>query len=235
MSASVSGNASANGSPSVSGNASANGSPSVNGGTAEGATMRGSAFRGKTAEGSAARRGKAAGTRRLNAVKSLLDPRPYAHLFRILHFYSYSHTRQKALLTRGRGVRLAPNVSIRNGERISIGDHAHIGERCYLWAGDGTGRIDIGEYALFGPEVFVTASDYQIAPDVPVMHQPRRERDIRIGRDVWLGARVVVTAGVEIGDGCVVGAGSVVTRSLPPGSIAVGAPARVVGKRGEPG
>ncbi|WP_242605562.1 acyltransferase [Frankia sp. Cppng1_Ct_nod] len=179
--------------------------------------------------------GNDAAARRINALKSVLDPRPYAHMFRILHFYAYSHTRQKVRLTLGSGVRLAPNVSIRNGERISIADHAHIGERSYLWAGNEAGRIDIGEYALFGPEVFVTASDYQIAPDVPVMHQPKRERDVRIGRDVWLGARVVVTAGVEIGDGCIVGAGSVVTRSLPPGSIAVGAPARVVGKRSEHG
>jgi acetyltransferase-like isoleucine patch superfamily enzyme len=63
------------------------------------------------------------------------------------------------------------------------------------------------------------------------MTQPRREADVIIGRDVWLGARVIVLAGVTIGDGCVIGAGSVVTRSLPPNSIAVGAPARVVGER----
>jgi acetyltransferase-like isoleucine patch superfamily enzyme len=63
------------------------------------------------------------------------------------------------------------------------------------------------------------------------MHQPRIEEDIVIGRDVWLGARVIVVAGVSIGDGCIVGAGSVVTRSLPPNSIAVGSPARIVGCR----
>jgi acetyltransferase-like isoleucine patch superfamily enzyme len=42
---------------------------------------------------------------------------------------------------------------------------------------------------------------------------------------------VVVLAGVTIADACVVGAGSVVTRSLEPGSIAVGCPARVVRRR----
>jgi acetyltransferase-like isoleucine patch superfamily enzyme len=40
-----------------------------------------------------------------------------------------------------------------------------------------------------------------------------------------------VGAGVTIGDGCVVSANSVVTRPLPPGSIAVGIPARVVRRR----
>ncbi|MBE7187857.1 DapH/DapD/GlmU-related protein, partial [Jatrophihabitans endophyticus] len=49
-----------------------------------------------------------------------------------------------------------------------------------------------------------------------------------IGDNVWLGAHVVVTSGVTIGERCVVGANSVVTRDLPPFSVAVGAPARVV-------
>jgi acetyltransferase-like isoleucine patch superfamily enzyme len=65
------------------------------------------------------------------------------------------------------------------------------------------------------------------------MRQPTIERDVVIGRDVWLGARVMVLPGVTVGDGSVVGAGSVVTRSLPPGAIAVGSPARIVGRRGD--
>jgi acetyltransferase-like isoleucine patch superfamily enzyme len=43
-----------------------------------------------------------------------------------------------------------------------------------------------------------------------------------------LGAHVVVTSGVTIGERCVIGANSVVTRDVPPHSIVVGAPARVV-------
>jgi acetyltransferase-like isoleucine patch superfamily enzyme len=87
---------------------------------------------------------------------------------------------------------------------------------------------------LLGPEVFITASNYQIKPGTPVMDQPKLERDVVIGDDVWLGARAMVVAGVEIGDGCIIGASSVVTRSIPPGSIAVGNPARIIGHRGDP-
>jgi acetyltransferase-like isoleucine patch superfamily enzyme len=68
-------------------------------------------------------------------------------------------------------------------------------------------------------------------PDETIAHQTRNERDVVIGDDVWLGTRVFVGAGVEIGAGCVVSAGSVVTRSLAPGSIAAGSPARVVRRR----
>ena len=96
------------------------------------------------------------------------------------------------------------------------------------------GRITLGRHALLGPEVFITASNYQTKPGTPVMDQPKLERDVVIGDDVWLGARVIVVAGVEIGDGCIIGASSVVTRSIPAGSIAVGNPARVVGHRGDP-
>ena len=92
-------------------------------------------------------------------------------------------------------------------------------------------RIIIGDHVSLAPEVFITASDYRFVSGRPFREQPKRELDVVIGHDVWLGARVVVTAGVTIGDGCIVGAGAVVTRNLPPGSIAVGVPARVVSQR----
>ena len=52
--------------------------------------------------------------------------------------------------------------------------------------------------------------------------------DIVLEDDVWLGTGVSVMAGVTIGKGTVVAAGSVVTRSLPPGVVAAGMPARIV-------
>lgn len=167
----------------------------------------------------------------LRFLRSLIDPRSYLHWLRLLHYWNYAHVTPRRRARIGPGVAMAPNVSLRNGERIEIGARAHIGEGCALWAGDSSGRIVIGEEALFGPQVFLTASDYRYEPDTPVMRQPRIEGDVVIGRDVWLGARVIVLAGVTVGDGCVVAAGSVVTRSLPPGAVAAGAPARIVKMR----
>lgn len=164
-------------------------------------------------------------------ILTFLDPRSYLHLLRIVHFYAYSHVRERGAVKTGAGTGIAPNVSFRNGCRISMGENCHIGERCYLWAGDSSGRIVLGNRVSIAPEVFVTASDYQFVAGRPFREQPKRERDVRIGDDVWLGAGVVVTAGVVIGDGCIVGAGAVVTKDLPPGSIAAGVPARVIGHR----
>jgi len=171
------------------------------------------------------------GSRLGRVLATAFDPGTYLHPIRLLHFYGYSHVRPRRKVTLGKGARIAPNVSIRNGERIAIGAETHVGERAYLWAGDDHGRITIGEHCRLGPEVFVTASDYGLQPDQLIAEQERNERDVVIGSDVWLGARVFVGAGVTIGDGCVVSAGSVVARSLPPGSIAVGVPARIVRRR----
>jgi acetyltransferase-like isoleucine patch superfamily enzyme len=164
---------------------------------------------------------------------SLIDPRSYLHLLRLIHFNHYSHVAPRRQVKMGPGIAMAPNVSFRNGERIAIGKGSHIGSRCSLWAGDSRGRIVLGDHCLLAPDVFITASNYRMELGRPVMSQARDERDVIIGEDVWLGARVTVLPGVEIGDGCVVAAGAVVTCSLPPYSIAAGAPARIVKSRGE--
>jgi len=168
----------------------------------------------------------------LSALGSMLDPRLWLHPFRMLHYYNYTHVRPRRRLTLGEKVRIAPNASFANAERIELGDRVQIGARTSLWAGDREGRITVGADATFGPDCFLSASDYGIDPGTPMAEQRTRERDIHIGKDVWLGTRVIVTAGVTIGRGAVIGAGSVVTRDIPEMAIAVGAPARVIGTRG---
>ena len=166
------------------------------------------------------------------AARSLLDVRTYLHAFRLAHFSSYSHVRQVRRLRLGEGVSMAPNVSFRNAERISIGAGSHIGEHCVIWAGNSTGRVTIGEKCLFAPNVTITASNYGIVQgDVAIMDQPKDERDVVIGDGAWLGANVVVLAGVTIGEGAVVAAGAVVTKDLPAQCIAGGVPAKVIGTR----
>lgn len=90
--------------------------------------------------------------------------------------------------------------------------------------------VEIGDHCMLANGCFVTDSNHRFDdPDMPVPWQGFTTRGpTRIGDNVWLGANVVVTSGVTIGERCVVGANSVVTADLPPFSVAVGAPARVV-------
>ncbi len=62
------------------------------------------------------------------------------------------------------------------------------------------------------------------------MHNPVVTSPVQIGRGTWIAERVSVLRGATIGRCCIIGANSVVRGSIPDFSIAVGAPARVVGK-----
>ena len=90
--------------------------------------------------------------------------------------------------------------------------------------------VEIGDHCMFANGCFVTDADHRF-DDVrrPITWQGfTTSGPTRVGDNVWCGANVVITSGVTVGERCVVGANSVVTRDLPPFSIAAGAPARVL-------
>ncbi len=98
--------------------------------------------------------------------------------------------------------------------------------------------VEIGDDVLIGPNASI------LTPVHPYRWQQRNMRKkpdgtvfdyeyakpIKIGNNCWLAGNVTVICGVTIGDGCVIGAGSVVTRDIPPDSLAVGNPCRVIRK-----
>ncbi|KAK0549233.1 hypothetical protein OC846_003389 [Tilletia horrida] len=88
-------------------------------------------------------------------------------------------------------------------------------------------EIRIGNGVLFGPNCQLYAATHSVSL---VERDTTLERalPITVGNDVWFGGGVLVMAGVNIGEGCTIGAGAVVTKDIPPFSIAVGNPARVV-------
>ena len=90
--------------------------------------------------------------------------------------------------------------------------------------------VEIGDHCMFANGCFVTDASHRFDdPDRPITWQGFDSKGpTRIGDDVWCGANVVVTTGVTIGERCVIGANSVVTRDVPPFSIAAGAPAKVL-------
>jgi acetyltransferase-like isoleucine patch superfamily enzyme len=90
--------------------------------------------------------------------------------------------------------------------------------------------VEIGSHCMLANGCFVTDGSHRFDdPTQPVTWQGFTTKGpTRIGDNVWCGANVVVTSGVTIGERCVIGANSVVTRDVPAGSIAAGAPARVL-------
>jgi acetyltransferase-like isoleucine patch superfamily enzyme len=83
---------------------------------------------------------------------------------------------------------------------------------------------------MFANGCFVSDASHRFDdPDKPVPWQGFTSKGpTRIGDNCWFGVNVAVTSGVTIGERCVVGANSVVTRDLPPHTIAAGSPAKVI-------
>ena len=113
---------------------------------------------------------------------------------------------------------------------LSIGDNSGVGIRCEM-----NGKVTIGKDVMMGPEVVVyTTRHNHDRTDISMMFQGMdTPAQVTIGNDVWIGRRVIILPGVSIGDGCVIGASAVVTKDIPPYSIAVGVPAKVVKRRNE--
>lgn len=127
------------------------------------------------------------------------------------------------------GVRIGRDSSIHmgcfvTGYFIRIGDNTVINRFTYL---DGRVPLTIGNN--------VNVSHYTLIQTLT--HDPQNpdfvclEKPVVIGDHAWIGARAIICPGVTVGEGAVIGAGAVVTRDVPPYTIAAGNPARVIGER----
>jgi carbonic anhydrase/acetyltransferase-like protein (isoleucine patch superfamily) len=137
------------------------------------------------------------------------------------------------------GLRIGAGSWIMNGSRLHVFNfrnlpHSgiHIGSRTFVGEGSimrGQGGIVVGDNVLFGPGTRILAVNHVfVQPDVPIMNQGITAEGIRIEDNCWIGAGATVLDGITIGRGSCVGAGAVVTKSIPPHSLAVGVPARVI-------
>lgn len=129
----------------------------------------------------------------------------------------------------GKKVIIRKNAYFGSGREIELGDYSEIGLNAYM-----TSDIKIGRHVLMGPNVTILSLNHAFEdPDEPIHLQGTTgRRPVVIEDDVWIGTYSILLPGVLIGKGSVIGAGSVVTRSLPPYSVAAGNPARVIRQRG---
>lgn len=116
--------------------------------------------------------------------------------------------------------------------RLVIGKHVRVSRWVHIAV---THRVEIGDDVLIGSKVLITDHDHgcysepSTSPDIPPALRPLTgHKTTLVGSRVWLGDGVVVTAGSVIGEGSVIGANSVVIGTIPPFTIAVGSPARVI-------
>ena len=136
-------------------------------------------------------------------------------------------------LTTGVGVRIdAFNQDrrkvIRIGRNVQMNDYVHIA---------GIESVIIEDHVLIASKVFISDhnhGDFNARTDasvvLPPASRPLSSKPIVIEESAWIGEGVCIMPGVTIGRNSVIGAGAIVTKSIPPWSLAVGNPARVIKK-----
>jgi maltose O-acetyltransferase len=126
--------------------------------------------------------------------------------------------------TVGEGTIVMPVFLCDYGYNIHLGRHVFINYQCVFLD---CARIEIGNDVQIGPAVQFYTAQHPLDPAVR-RSGTESASPIRVGNDVWIGGAAVVLPGVTIGDRSVVGAGTVVVRDVPPDTVVVGNPARVV-------
>lgn len=129
----------------------------------------------------------------------------------------------------GNELKILNRVTIYKPENISIGERCGINSNVWI---NGSGGISIGDDVLIGPNVLIHSANHNFDRiDTPINLQGWTFKAVTIEDNVWIGANAIILPGIHIGTGSVIGAGSVVTKNIPPFSVALGNPAKVVKKR----
>lgn len=108
---------------------------------------------------------------------------------------------------------------------VILGDNVTVKSGVFLWDG-----IDIGDNVFIGPNATFVNDKYPRSKKYPKTFQRTILED-----HVSIGANATILGGITIGAYAIVGAGSVVTKDVPPYTLVLGNPARVVGKINEIG
>ena len=107
---------------------------------------------------------------------------------------------------------------------ITVGDYSQVTSRVKV-----VGPVKIGKNVLIGSGAQITGLTHNFRDITrPIQFQGVEPSLTTIEDDVWIGGNTCINQGITIGTHSIVGSGSVVTRNIPPYSVAVGNPARVV-------
>lgn len=112
---------------------------------------------------------------------------------------------------------------------LFLGRNCELGDYCHIVA---TNEVRIGDNFLGASKLFISDTSHgnYTGMDCSVPDEPPTQRKlfsipVIIGDNVWAGDNVVILPGVTVGNGAVIGANSVVTKDIPPNTIAAGVPA----------
>jgi len=119
-------------------------------------------------------------------------------------------------------------LSCKNGT-IIISKNVNIGFNCDIFSAS---KVKIGENTLIAAYSYIIGGGHNYErTDIPIAEQEKHSHGIEVGKNCWIGAGVNVLDNTTIGNETIIGAGAVVTKDMPPYSIAAGIPAQVIKSR----
>lgn len=135
----------------------------------------------------------------------------------------------------GKNTVLLYPMRIYNPQSVFISENVKISSGLHI-LNSSTEKVIIKKYTVFAANCTIAPNSHRSTVTIPqfllgASHVNDYSSEIIIDEDVWLGVGVTILSGVHIGRGCIIGAGSLVTKSLPPYSVAVGSPARILKKK----
>ena len=114
---------------------------------------------------------------------------------------------------------------------VKIGNKVYVGTGTTLFGHKG---LEIGDNCLFAQNITLTPYSHIFDnPDDIIWNQGGHSKKVTIGNDCYIGMGVNIMYSGDIGEGSIIGAGSTVVKPIPPYSVAVGVPAKVIKKRGK--
>lgn len=115
-------------------------------------------------------------------------------------------------------------IRLQGAGNISFGSECYISFYSYINVQSGTSLL-VGNNVSIGHNVKIYTSTFDAAHFVKTSNKRESiKKNVKIGDNVVIGANVFICPGVKIGNNVVVGANSVVSKDLPDGSVAFGAP-----------
>jgi acetyltransferase-like isoleucine patch superfamily enzyme len=126
------------------------------------------------------------------------------------------------------------SLSKNNSPTLCFGNYVQLNDNVHIACVE---SVKIGNEVLIGSNVLITDHNHgrysvqfseQDSPLIPPNKRPLSSSPVIINDNVWIGDFVSILPGTEIGAGAIIGTQSVVTSDIPPYSIAVGCPAKVV-------
>ena len=139
--------------------------------------------------------------------------------------WHFSHIQSGAKI--GSNCSIGQNVNI--GNNVLIGDSVKIQNNVSIYEG-----VELEDYVFCGPSMVFTNIK------VPRSEFPQKGSNFYqktlIKKSVSIGANATIVCGITIGEYAFIGSGAVVTKDVPPYSLVVGNPGRIIGrvnKKGE--